>query len=175
MNTYNDLLRTTERNLSASRFRISRDISLANGMTCDLAASRMSFSWKGLVILSQHLLLRHAPTATPADFYAFFDDGFRYAKRANRLPLFRGLQFGYMVVPFIAVDAATPELITFVSSRPRRHWALFEFPVLHDLSTGRTHYFDETAVWGAAFFSEMRDMIHAAQGVKGDVAEKIAA
>src|SRR5262245_55324924 len=113
MNTYHDLLSTTERNLSSSRFRISRDVSLANGATCDLAASRTTFSWKGLVILAQHLLLRHAPTATPADFYAFFDDGFRYAKRVNRLPLFRGLQFGYMIVPLIAVDRATPDLITF--------------------------------------------------------------
>jgi hypothetical protein len=52
---------------------------------------------------------------------------------------------------------------------------LFEFPVLHDLSTGQTHYFEETAVWGAAFFSEMRDMIHAAQGSDMGAGHKLAA
>ena len=158
MNTYHDLLLTVERNLSSSHFRVSRGVSLADGAPADLAASRTTFSWKGLVILSQHLLLRHVPTATVADFYALFDSGFIYAKRVNRVPLLRGLQFGYMVVPCIAVDSATPDLIAFASSRPRKHWCIFEFPVLHDLSTGQTHYFQETAMWGAFFFSDMRSL-----------------
>jgi hypothetical protein len=158
MHTYPDLLSTLERNLSSSRFRVSRDVSLPDGATADLTASRTRFSWKGLVIISQHLLLRHLPTATVADFHALFDSGFLYAKRVNRVPLVRGLQFGYMVVPCIAIDTATPDLIAFASSRPRKHWCIFEFPVLHDLSTGQTHYFQETAMWGAFFFSDMRSL-----------------
>jgi hypothetical protein len=152
-----DILRSTiATNLGSSRFRVAQDVSLASGAICDLAASRTTFSWKGLVIVSQHLLLRHIPTATQADFSALFDDGFSYGKRVNRVPLLRGLQFGYMIVPCIAVDSATPDLIAFASSRPRKHWCIFEFPVLHDLSTGETHYFQKTAMWGAFFFSDMR-------------------
>ena len=158
MHTFPDLLSKAERNLSSSRFRVSRGISLPNGTTVDLAASRTTFSWKGLVIISQHLLLRHAPTATVADFHALFEEGFLYGKRVNRVPLCRGLQFGYIVVPCIAVDAATPELIAFAWSRPRKHWCIFEFPVLHDLSTGQTHYYHETAMWGAFFFSDLRSL-----------------
>ena len=158
MHTYHDLLSTVERNVSSSRFRVSRDVSLPDGATADLAASRTTFSWKGFVIISQHLLLRHLPTATVADFHALFDSGFLYAKRVNRVPLLRGLQFGYMVVPCIAADSATPDLIAFASSRPRKHWCIFEFPVLYDLSTGQTHYFQKTAMWGAFFFSDMRSL-----------------
>ena len=158
MHTYQDLLSTVERNLSSSRFRISREVSLPDGAMIDLAASRTTFSWKGLVINSQHFLLRHVPTATVADFRAVFDSGFLYAKRVNRVPLLRGLQFGYMIVPCIAVDSATPDLIAFAASRPRKHWCLFEFPVLHDLSTGQTHYFQGTAMWGAFFFSDLRSL-----------------
>lgn len=158
MHTFHNLISTAERNLSSSRFRVSRGVSLPNGTTADLAASRTTFSWKGLVIISQHLLLRHAPTATVADFHALFDDGFLYAKRVNHVPLLRGMQFGYVIVPCIAVDAVTPDLIAFASRRPRKHWAIFEFPVLHDLSTGQTHYFHETAMWGAFFFSDLRSL-----------------
>ena len=158
MHTFHELLSTAERNLSSSHFRVSRDVSLPNSTTADLAASRTMFSWKGLVIISQHLLLRHAPTATVADFQALFGEGFRYAKRVNRVPLLRGMQFGYMIVPCIAVDATTPDLIAFASSRPRKHWCIFEFPVLHDLSTGQTHYYHETAMWGAFFFSDARSL-----------------
>jgi hypothetical protein len=158
MHTFHNLLSTAERNLSSSRFRVSRAVALPNGTTADLAASRTTFSWKGLVIISQHLLLRHTPTVTVADFHALFDEGFLHAKRVNRVPLLRGMQFGYMVIPCIAVDAATPDLIAFASSRPRKHWCIFEFPVLHDLSTGQTHYYHETAMWGALFFSDLRSL-----------------
>jgi hypothetical protein len=155
MNAYEDLRSKIVTSLS-SRFRVAQGVSLPSGVSCDLVASRTAFSWKGLVINSQHILLRYIPTATQTDFNTLFDDGFVHGKRVNRVPLLRGLQFGYMVVPFIAVDSASPELIAFVSSRPRKHWCIFEFPVLHDLSTGKTHYFQDTAMWGAVFFSDLR-------------------
>ena len=156
MHTYQDIVSTVERNISSSGFRSARNVSLPDNTAADLVASRTTFSWKGLVILSQHLLLRHLPTAAAQDFHALFAGGFLHAKRVNRIPLLRGMQFGYMVVPWIAVDEATPELISFAARRPRKHWALFEFPVLYDLSTGQTHYFHQTAMWGAFFFSDMR-------------------
>jgi len=156
MPAYPDLVSLVEKNLGASGFRIARGVTLPGGTPVDLAASRTKFSWKGLVILSQHLLLRHAPSATASDFQAFFDDGFLYAKRVNGVPLLRGMQFGYIIIPFIAVDTVTPEIITFATSLPRRHFSLFEFPFLYDLSTGQTYSYQKTAIWGAFYFSNMR-------------------
>jgi hypothetical protein len=164
MDTYHHLLATVDRNLGSSQFRVSHDVLLPDGSTADLAASRTTFSWKGLVIISQHLLLRHLSSATAADFYALFDSGFLYAKRVNRVPLLRGMQFAYMIVPCIAIDSVTPDLALFASSRPRKHWAIFEFPVLYDLSTGQAHYFHETAMWGAFFFSDLRSLTQSTIG-----------
>jgi len=158
MTSYPDLVSNVERNLGASRFSVSRNVTLPRGTPVDLAASRTHFSWKGLVILSQHILLRHLPRATVSDFHTFFDEGFLYAKRVNRIPLLRGMQLGYMVTPVIAVDAVTPEIVSFVTSCPQKHWSLFEFPVLHDLSTGQIYFYQGTAMWGAFFFSDMRSM-----------------
>jgi hypothetical protein len=161
MPAYPDLVSLLEKNLTASRFKVAREVTLPDETTADLAAARTTFSWKGLVVLSQHFLVRHLGSATPADFYALFDTGFIRAKRVNRVPLVRGMQFGYMVVPFIAVDAVTPEITAFVASRPRRHWSLFEFPVLYDLSTGEAHFYEKTGAWGAFYFSNFRALVRA--------------
>ena len=162
MTSYPDLVSLVERNLAESRFSVSRNLSLPGGTPIELAASRTHFSWKGLVILSQHILLRHLPNATNSDFQTLFDDGFLYAKRVNRIPLLRGIQFGYIVIPMIAVDSVTPEIIAFATSCPRKHWSLFEFPVLRDLSTDQTFCFQGTPAWGAFFFSDMRSLVKTA-------------
>ena len=162
MHTYHDLVSKVERNVSSSGFRVSLDVTLPNNTTADVAASRTKFSWKGLVVLSQHILLRHAPTPTVADFHTLFDNGFLYAKRVNRVPLLRGMQFGYMIIPCMAADSVTPDLIAYAISCPRKHWCIFEFPVLYDLSTGQTHFFRGLAAWGAFFFSDMRSITESA-------------
>src|ERR1039458_2781142 len=78
--------------------RVSRQVQLPHGPEVDLFGSRTYFSWKGLVILSQHVAVRDyaGAAATPADAKALFEAGFRQAKKVNRVPLLRGMQFGYM-------------------------------------------------------------------------------
>jgi hypothetical protein len=143
MTKYHDLVYAVERNVSSSGFRVSRDVMLADGTTADLVASRTIFSWKKLEMVSQHLFLRHASMASVADFHALAENGFLHATRDNHVTLVRGLLFSYLFVPCIAVDSGTPDLFRFVSSRPRNRWALVEYPVLYDLSTGRTHCFED--------------------------------
>jgi hypothetical protein len=48
---------------------------------------------------------------------------------ANRLPLLRGMQFGYMIIPIIAGTDPDSALVQHVSALPKRHWSLFEYPV----------------------------------------------
>lgn len=159
MDNFQNLLSTTEARLSSAGFRVSRSVALPDGNTADLTASRTAFTWKFFVVLSQHFLLRRASTCSIPEIQSFFDAGFRYGKRINRVPLVRGLQFGYMIIPCVAVENATPELIAYATSRPRKHWSLFEFPVVYDLSSGHTHFYRDTAFWGALYFSDMRSIV----------------
>jgi hypothetical protein len=156
MQNYQDIVSIAARNLSSSGFRLAQGVTLQNGITTDLLASRTIFSWKGMVIHSQHVFLCHSNQATLSDFQSLFDEGFLYAKHANRLPLLRGMQFDYWIVPFIAVDRVTPDLIAYATSRPRKHWSLVEFPVLYDISTGQAHSFQKTPLWGGWYFSDLR-------------------
>jgi hypothetical protein len=89
----------------------------------DLFGSRTYFSWKGLVIISQRVSVRNSAgtTATPADAQALFDGSFRQAKKVNRVPLLRGMRFGFMVTPCLVVATADKALIAYAESRRPRH------------------------------------------------------
>lgn len=137
-------------------FNVSRDVELPDGSKADVVASRTYFSWKGLVILSQHVVVRHIDGASRDDVKALFDSAFRFGKKANWVPLLRGLQFGYMIIPVIVGESPDPSLVEAVSQRPPKHWALFEYPVVVDLSAQRTVCASGSWVWGNFFFSDLR-------------------
>ena len=156
--------------LGSGPFKVSRNLDLSDGKKADVAASRTYFSWKGLVILSQHVVVRHIDNATRDDAKALFEAGFRFGKKANWVPLLRGLQFGYMVIPVIVGESPDDNLAEAVSQCPPKHWSLFEYPVVVNLSTNQTLCFNGTAAWGAFFFSDMRKI--ADTYIKGSLSNK---
>ncbi len=153
---FTEYLDSIERRMSGSRFRVSRDVVLEDGRTAPLTAQATRFSWKGLVLLSQHVVVVHEEAPRSQDVRALLDMSFHHAKKVNKVPLFRGLQFGYMVVPCIVSSGLSGELIDTVTAQPRKRWSLFEFPVALDLSSGAAHYFKGRSVWGAFYFSDLR-------------------
>jgi GNAT superfamily N-acetyltransferase len=155
-------LASIENRLQRRKMRVLRQVPLPDGPVADLVGSRTYFSWKGLVFISQHVVLRCLESATKADAEELFDAGFRYAQEVNRLPLARGMQFGYMVIPCLVVSHAEEALIAYAESRPRKHWALFEFPVVVDLGTGAVHYYRKTPLWGGLYFSDVGELVEGA-------------
>ena len=157
--------------LEKDGFKVSRNLKLPDGKIAAIAASRTHFSFKGLVILSQHILVQQVDNATINDAEALFDVGFRFAKKANRVPLFRGLQFGFMVIPVLVGKSPDAALVKAVSQCPRKRWALFEYPVVVDLFLNEATYFTGKALWGAIFFSDMRRM--AEKYIQGILSKKM--
>jgi hypothetical protein len=153
-----EFLAAVEDCLRGLKQSVSRDVELPEGPLAHLVGSRTYFCWNGFIIISQHLVLRRVETASRADAERLFAAGFRYAKRVNRVPLLRGMQFAYTVLPCLVVDGAEEDLIRYVEGTPRKHWALSEFPVVVDLSTRNVHYHQGTPLWGAIFFSDMRHL-----------------
>jgi hypothetical protein len=131
---------------------------MPDGISADLVASRTILG-PMLTLMSKHILFRHSAAGSVSDLQAFFESSFRYAKHVNRVPLLRGMQFGYMIIPCLAVGSPSPDLIAYVTGQPRQHWALFEFPVVYDLSSHQTYYFRETAAWGRFLFPQMRSIV----------------
>jgi len=159
MNETTPVLADLAKNLANAGFKVSRNVLLSDGSTADLAASRNSFSWKGLIILSQHVVVRSIDSASQHHMAGLLESSFRFAKKANRIPLVRGLQFGYMILPVIVTDTADSSLVEAVARSPRKRWALFELPVVLELANRRAVFFQGTPLWGAFFFSDARDIV----------------
>jgi len=151
-------------------FKVSRNVELSDGKRANVAASRTYFSWKGLVILSQHIVVRHVDNATRNNAKALFEAGFRFGKKANWVPLLRGLHFGYMIIPVIVGESPDAALVEAASQCPPKHWSLFEYPVVVNLSAGKAQCFNGTAAWGAFFFSDMRNV--ADKYIKGNLSNQ---
>ena len=69
------------------------------------------------------------------------------------------MQTGGILVPCIVSPSIPTSVIDYVEKAPPKHWALFEFPVFFDLSTGQTLYYRKTAMWGGAYFSDFRKLV----------------
>lgn len=153
------VITSVRKELEMSGFRIVMEPQLHDGSMISIAASRTYFSWKCFILLSQHVLLKYIEDATIESLEQFYEQGFLYGKKVNKVPLFRGMQFGFIIIPCFIVNKADQQLIDYVTSRPRKHFAIFEFPVVHELSSGKTYYYEKTAVWGAVYFSEIRSLV----------------
>ncbi len=156
--SFDTLIAASAEKLTENGFRVVRDASLPDNGFADLAASRNHFSWKGLVLLSQHLLIKRTESATVASMKAFYEQAFRYGKQVDRVPLCRGMQFGFMIIPCLVTEKAEQALIDYVTARPPKRFAVFEFPVVHELSSGNSYFYSQTAIWGAFYFSDMREL-----------------
>src|SRR5258708_22823304 len=101
MATTAEIIDSIARRLSDGGYKVSREVALLDGPVAKVAASRTYFSWNGLVILSQHIVVRQLDNARTQDLQELFEAGFRFGKHANWVPLLRGMQFGYMIIPII--------------------------------------------------------------------------
>ncbi|MDH5655153.1 MAG: hypothetical protein OEZ34_04560 [Spirochaetia bacterium] len=155
-----NFIEKVKNNFQTGRLKVRENIELPGGISCDLAGEKTYFSFKGLVVLSRYFLIQKKDNVTVEDLKHLFDSGFTWAKRVNRVPLFRGLQFAYLVIPVI-VSETTPsqETLNYIESGARKHFSLFEFPVIIDLQAGKAHYLRKTQLWGAFYYSDMRKAV----------------
>jgi hypothetical protein len=159
MATTAEIIEGMARRLAEGGYKVAREVALPGGPVARLTASRTFFSWKGLVLFSQHIVVRTLDNARTQDIQELFDAGFRFGKHINKIPLLRGMQFGYMVIPVIVGADPDNGLLHYVSSTPRKHWSLFEYPVVVDSRSNNMFCFSGTAAWGAFFYSDLRRVV----------------
>jgi hypothetical protein len=145
--------------LRKADYSVSTNVRLDAGIMAAVAASRTCFSWKGFVILSQHVVIARYESAGVQEAEALFKSGFAHARRGNRIPLPRGCQFAFIVIPILVTARPSQELIAYVSKVPPKHWCLFELPTVLDPNSGVAAYYHGRVLWGGLYFSNMRNVI----------------
>lgn len=72
----------------------------------------------------------------------------------------RGLFSALVVHPLVVVESTGPAVKEFITEEYNpKHWSATEFPALYELSTGELYRYTETPLWGAAYYSGLRDNV----------------
>jgi hypothetical protein len=71
----------------------------------------------------------------------------------------RGVQNGVTSFNVLVSENVTDEAIKFAISRPKKHFALFEMPIIYDLNNNKIYYYKETPTWGSIYYSYFRQYI----------------
>jgi hypothetical protein len=160
MERLEDYLKSVQNRFETHNYKLIRGVKLPANWTCDLVAAKTYFSWKGFIFLSQYIFFAHVERPTASDAQRLFEAGLQYCREGGDLPIrFRGMQAGGMIVPCLVAPSVDEAAIEFANMIPRKHWALFEFPVFHDLSSGATHYCRKKGIWGRLFYTDFHRLV----------------
>ena len=79
--------------------------------------------------------------------------------RANKKGLPIGFQNGIVSNNIIVAESVDDDAIAFVTARPKKHYCVFEMPIIYDLSKGVLYSYTGEIIWGRAYQSFMKKYI----------------
>ncbi|MGH8225466.1 MAG: hypothetical protein ACRER1_04860 [Gammaproteobacteria bacterium] len=144
--------------LTKAHFRVRTGTQLG-APTIRFVASKTIFILAGLLLASTHIVIMEKDEAKPHDIDNLFDSGFKLAKRINHVPLLRGMQFGYVVMPLIIGKNPDAESLLYAASAPVPHFGLAEFPVVVDLTRQQVAFYEGATKMGGAIWPSMQKIV----------------
>ncbi len=145
-------------NLSKGRFKIRTGAQLGV-RDIVFVASKNIFVPMVLGVVSAHVVALEKNDAKARDFDELFDTGFKVAKKINWIPLPRGLQFGYAVMPLIVDCDPDPESLLYAVSSQEMRWALLKYPILVDLKSKQLAYFNGNSSWALSIWPSLLEIV----------------
>jgi hypothetical protein len=101
--------------------------------------------------------VRYTDHADTLSFVTFVDDCSTYA--AQQKGQLRGLQVGVCSAPILVANTVDADLIELAKSRPKKDFALFNYPVVVEMSTQTVHTYTGRIIWGTMYSSWIRKRI----------------
>jgi hypothetical protein len=144
--------------LSKARFHIRTGAQL-RAEPISFVASKTKFVLFGFVLMSTHIVVLEKDAATANDIEGLCDTGFKLARRINWVPLPRGFQFGYSILPLIVGKNPDPELLLCAASPPELRWGVSRFPVVVDLTENQVAFFEGFKKLGAAHWPILQKIV----------------
>lgn len=157
MNTTYPITEELAQHLSSERYHIRTGAEL-DAQPIRFVASRTKLAFP-MAIESIHIAVLERDRATWHDIKELFKTSFSLGKRINRVPLLRGMQFGYLIIPLIIGREPDVELLSNATLLPKRHWALVEFPVVVDLTCCRVAFFEGYDQEGGMFWPMLQKIV----------------
>jgi hypothetical protein len=70
-----------------------------------------------------------------------------------------GLQSGAFCFPVMVAQHIDTAVVEYVAKQPKKKWSALTMPVIYNLSNGSIYYYQETPLWGAAFYPTLHKYI----------------
>ena len=80
--------------------------------------------------------------------------------RKNKKGLPIGFQNGIVCNNVLVSESVNDSVISFVTSRPKKHFCVFEMPIIFDLSKNKLFFYNGEIVWGVMYQSFIKDYIN---------------
>lgn len=108
--------------------------------------------------LKIYSFVSYLPAITEQDIIDFSSECIEKALREySGLP--RGFQNGVATFNVLVSENVDPKAIAYAVSRPKKHFAAMEMPVIYDLSKNKIYYYEKTPMWGAIYYRFFREYI----------------
>lgn len=150
---------TVSRRLSSDGFSISREVEFSGQRFC-LVAHRCQFEITKFGMAETFFVFGDLPTCDRDSVRMFSSVAFQFAKKSRSIPLPCGLFESVYCFPVCMVqglDESTGESVR--HEPPPKHWAAAEVPVVHDRRDSKLYFFEDTPLWGAAYYEGFRKQI----------------
>jgi len=140
-----------------SRFESTKTDKIG-GFDVDVAFIEI-FKWKWLAtklkIFSYISYVEKLDQKTISDF----SDACFLASKKNYKGLPRGVQNGFASFIVIASEDIDVDAIAFAESRPKKHFAAFDMPVVVDLKKEKIYFYHGKPIWGSIYYRFFREFI----------------
>ncbi len=146
-----DRMQSLADHLTAIRFR-----PIDGGVADTQVFQRQEFSFTKLSMLDTFVVARtFASAPSPAEFAAFSAASMSLSRRF-KFALPTGLFSALVTYPLAIVPDVSEALAAQAAKPAPKHWSAFEFPALLDARTGELHFYRDTPIWGALYYSGFR-------------------
>jgi hypothetical protein len=152
-------LRGVRDRLDEGGFVLLEDVS-SEGRTFPLLARRTRFELTKFGFSETFFIFGDFDRLTTEACRAFSADAFRCAKEHKTIYLPCGLfESVWCYAVAMAGEVGEPTLASVRNDTPPLHWASAEIPVIYDRTSGELFYFQQTPLWGSAYYAGFRKQI----------------
>lgn len=139
------------------RFSRAEEIEINSFNVTSMYEEKFKIRWLATK-LKNYSFVSHVDKIDLEDIISYTSECTNYAvKNYKGLP--RGIQNGVTSFNVLVSANVTEAAKKFATSRPKKHFSLFEMPIIYDLASREIYYYKGTPIWGSIYYKYFREYI----------------
>jgi len=141
----------------SERFEKMTDEKIGNHDVSIAYESIFKLKWSATK-LKKFSFVAHVERIDEDTLKTYTDECFEYSRK-NYKGLPRGIQNAFVTFAVLASENIDKSAITFVESRPKKHFAALEIPIIIDLKNEKLKFYAQNHLWGGMYYKFLRKYI----------------